>query len=117
MCLVGLGVCSLLYVGVLQLALRIKPGGSPVLSAARETSPESTPEPRLPPTGLYALVLEGNPDQNIMLCGLFVQGVVEDIDGEPKDLSEFAGNVSVVVNVASHCGFTETNYRGKPDDV
>ena len=114
-CLVGLGVCGLLYVGVLQLALRTKPGVSPVLSAARETPPENIPEPRLPPTGLYALVLEGNPISSLMLCALFVQGVVEDIDREPKDLAEFAGNVSVVVNVASHCGFTEANYRGKHD--
>ena len=38
-------------------------------------TPESTPDPRLPPTRLCVLVLEGNPISSLMLCGLFVQGV------------------------------------------
>ena len=42
---------------------------------------------------------------------LLVQ-TVEDIDGNQRSLGEFAGKVAVVVNVASSCGFTESNYRG-----
>lgn len=34
-----------------------------------------------------------------------------DIDGAERDLSEFAGNVAVFVNVASKCGFTP-QYEG-----
>lgn len=34
------------------------------------------------------------------------------ISGEPVDLAkEFAGHVLLIVNVASHCGFTESNYH------
>jgi hypothetical protein len=35
-----------------------------------------------------------------------------DIDGRERHLSEFAGKVTMVVNVASQCGFTDENYKG-----
>eukprot|EP00879_Flechtneria_rotunda_P033290 GHRR01036855.1.p1 GENE.GHRR01036855.1~~GHRR01036855.1.p1 ORF type:complete len:220 (+),score=57.95 GHRR01036855.1:729-1388(+) len=35
-----------------------------------------------------------------------------DIDGRLRQLSDFAGNVTLVVNVASNCGFTDSNYKG-----
>jgi glutathione peroxidase-family protein len=35
-----------------------------------------------------------------------------DIDGRKRTLSEFAGKVTIVVNVASHCSLTDSNYRG-----
>ncbi|WIA31597.1 hypothetical protein OEZ86_002485 [Tetradesmus obliquus] len=35
-----------------------------------------------------------------------------DIDGRERHLSEFAGKVTLVVNVASQCGFTDANYKG-----
>ena len=35
-----------------------------------------------------------------------------DVDGRRRDLSEFAGRVAIVVNVASHDAFTDANYRG-----
>lgn len=35
-----------------------------------------------------------------------------DIDGKVRKLSEFAGKVTIVVNVASACGFTDENYKG-----
>ena len=37
---------------------------------------------------------------------------VQDIDGNQRSLGEFANKVAVVVNVASQCGFTESNYKG-----
>ena len=37
---------------------------------------------------------------------------VQDIDGNQRSLSEFANKVAVVVNVASQCGFTDSNYKG-----
>lgn len=35
-----------------------------------------------------------------------------DIDGKTRSLSEFAGKVTLVVNVASACGYTDENYKG-----
>jgi Glutathione peroxidase len=35
-----------------------------------------------------------------------------DIDGDKHQLSEFSGLVSLVVNVASNCGYTASNYAG-----
>ena len=39
--------------------------------------------------------------------------VAVDIDGNEVQLSKYAGKVVVVVNVASACGYTDSNYRGK----
>jgi glutathione peroxidase-family protein len=41
-----------------------------------------------------------------------VQSAV-DIDGHERSLQEFAGKVTVIVNVASQCGYTDANYKGK----
>ena len=35
-----------------------------------------------------------------------------DIDGREIQLSKYAGKVVIVVNVASACGYTDTNYKG-----
>ena len=37
---------------------------------------------------------------------------VQQPDGSEKSLAEYAGTVTLVVNVASQCGYTESNYRG-----
>nr|QBR98222.1 glutathione peroxidase [Diaphanosoma celebensis] len=37
---------------------------------------------------------------------------VEDIEGNVVSLEKYRGTVSLVVNVASLCGFTDTTYRG-----
>jgi len=36
----------------------------------------------------------------------------DDIDGNPFHFSNLMGKVTVVVNVASHCGYTESHYKG-----
>jgi glutathione peroxidase len=41
-----------------------------------------------------------------------VRKVANDIDGHPTPLAKFAGKVVLVVNVASACGYTDSNYRG-----
>ena len=33
-------------------------------------------------------------------------------DGVEQDLSDFSNNVLLIVNVASHCGYTDVNYKG-----
>lgn len=43
--------------------------------------------------------------------GLYALEAV-DIDGKTRSLSEFAGKVTLVVNVASACGYTDENYKG-----
>ncbi|KAG1669206.1 hypothetical protein FOA52_001457 [Chlamydomonas sp. UWO 241] len=45
------------------------------------------------------------------LGGLFALNAT-DIDGNVVQLSKYAGKVVVVVNVASACGFTDSNYAG-----
>eukprot|EP00775_Hariotina_reticulata_P006210 gene6210-6446_t len=35
-----------------------------------------------------------------------------DINGKQQSLSQYAGKITIVVNVASKCGFTESNYKG-----
>ena len=41
----------------------------------------------------------------------FFDLVGTDLDGKPFPFSQLEGKVTVVVNVASFCGFTETHYR------
>lgn len=36
-----------------------------------------------------------------------------DIDGHLMELQEFAGKVTIFVNVASKCGYTDANYKGE----
>lgn len=59
------------------------------------TVPATTPSPTEPAvaTGLYALE-------------------ARDIDGNLVSLSKFMGKVTIVVNVASACGYTDENYKG-----
>lgn len=64
-----------------------------------QQSHQAMESPALPPpiqssgTGIYAMT-------------------VQDIEGNQRSLGEFANKVAVVVNVASQCGFTESNYKG-----
>jgi glutathione peroxidase len=37
---------------------------------------------------------------------------VNDPNGNKVDLKKYQGNVSIIVNVASKCGYTEDNYKG-----
>eukprot|EP00884_Botryococcus_braunii_P019222 jgi/Botrbrau1/5984/Bobra.104_1s0015.1 len=43
--------------------------------------------------------------------GLYAMTVVN-VDGERSPLSKWAGQVALVVNVASQCGYTDSNYKG-----
>jgi glutathione peroxidase len=36
----------------------------------------------------------------------------EDIDGKERSMRDYKGKVLLITNVASQCGFTESNYRG-----
>ena len=38
--------------------------------------------------------------------------VAEDIDGKEHIMREYKGKVLLITNVASECGFTESNYKG-----
>ena len=51
------------------------------------------------------------PVPKVQLEGLYTLGTVTDINGQPRSLAEFAGQVSLIVNVASQCGYTKTNYE------
>ncbi|KAK9908740.1 hypothetical protein WJX75_002168 [Coccomyxa subellipsoidea] len=36
----------------------------------------------------------------------------EDIDGKEQSMSQYSGKVLLITNVASQCGFTDSNYKG-----
>jgi len=36
----------------------------------------------------------------------------QDIDGKEQSMEQYAGKVLLITNVASQCGFTESNYKG-----
>ena len=46
------------------------------------------------------------------MCALPHAQEAVDIDGKTRSLSEYAGKVTLVVNVASACGYTDANYKG-----
>ena len=54
--------------------------------------------------------LEDNSD--IARVRSFFQLSASDIDGNEMSFQELKDKVTVVVNVASHCGYTESHYRG-----
>lgn len=76
-----------------------------------------------PATGLYSMVCVRFTQRHFMLpiellgVVLIMQGAcmqnATSIDGDSVQLNQYNGLVSVVVNVASHCGFTEENYLGE----
>jgi hypothetical protein len=37
----------------------------------------------------------------------------ENIDGHIQSLSKYMGRVTLIVNVASQCGYTDENYKGE----
>jgi glutathione peroxidase len=53
-------------------------------------------------------------EQNARLesVGSFFELDARDIDGNLVKFSQFEGKVTVIVNVASYCGYTESHYRG-----
>lgn len=53
-------------------------------------------------------------EMNEAVAGIdnFFQLSARDIDGNNFDFENLRGKVTVVVNVASHCGYTESHYRG-----
>jgi glutathione peroxidase len=53
-------------------------------------------------TALLALAMNASADPVQSLYDLKVNS----LDGKPVDLSQYKGHVTLVVNVASHCGFT-----------
>lgn len=44
--------------------------------------------------------------------GSFFDLKAKDIEGNLVDFKDFQGDVTVIVNVASHCGYTDSHYKG-----
>lgn len=51
-------------------------------------------------------------DARLASVGSFFELDARDIDGNLVRFSQFEGKVTVIVNVASYCGYTESHYRG-----
>ncbi|KAL7460994.1 hypothetical protein ACHAXS_001432 [Conticribra weissflogii] len=51
-------------------------------------------------------------ESKISHIGSFFQLEAEDIDGNMISFERFRGKVTVITNVASYCGYTESHYRG-----
>ncbi|GIL72001.1 hypothetical protein Vretimale_573 [Volvox reticuliferus] len=73
------------------------------------TVPVPVPEPVTAP--VRAPHTDTAPPRNPLAKGFYALEAV-DIDGKVRPLSEFAGKVTIVVNVASACGYTNENYKG-----
>eukprot|EP00545_Synedropsis_sp_CCMP1620_P008364 CAMPEP_0119005758 /NCGR_PEP_ID=MMETSP1176-20130426/1913_1 /TAXON_ID=265551 /ORGANISM="Synedropsis recta cf, Strain CCMP1620" /LENGTH=222 /DNA_ID=CAMNT_0006957599 /DNA_START=12 /DNA_END=680 /DNA_ORIENTATION=- len=54
-------------------------------------------------------------DSRIRSVGSFFDLEARDIDGKLMKFSQFEGKVTVIVNVASYCGYTESHYKGLVD--
>jgi glutathione peroxidase len=52
------------------------------------------------------------PDKKIGYITSFFELAAEDIDENPIIFDQFKGQVTVIANVASYCGYTESHYEG-----
>jgi glutathione peroxidase-family protein len=51
-------------------------------------------------------------DQELQSIESFFDLSARDIDGNSVDFSQFRGSVTILVNVASYCGYTKSHYEG-----
>lgn len=56
--------------------------------------------------------IQAEQESRVRSVGSFFELEAPDIDGDTVKFSQFEGKVTVVVNVASYCGYTESHYRG-----
>jgi hypothetical protein len=62
-------------------------------------------------TSLLLLTLQ-NTDQKIGHINSFFDLEAQDIDEKLLKFDQFKGQVTVITNVASYCGYTESHYKG-----
>lgn len=84
--LTGTGLMILMSVVYLTVVI-YHPKAAPMVKLPRHVHPHSVTDML---TGVMATPLEGGP---------------------PVDLGKYRDNVVIIINIASHCGFTELNYR------
>lgn len=51
-------------------------------------------------------------DKALAKIGSFFDLTAKDIKGTVVDFKQFEGDVTIIVNVASYCGYTDSHYKG-----
>mgnify|MGYP002777698172 CR=1 FL=1 len=102
---------SLWFVSVMGLAFAASPSATPPADTARPAAPPAPSTPDAPSTTPSAPGTDPSPEADATESPYVLDFTMDSIEGKPIALSQFKGEVLLIVNVASRCGYTP-QYRG-----